>query len=58
MPTYDYACKTCENRVSIMLSIKENPKAPVCIECKAEMPREYGVQAVTFKGTGWASKEK
>lgn len=57
MPTYDYSCKTCNAEVSFMVSISEELEAPICVECKAEMTREYGLRGVTFKGSGWASKE-
>jgi putative FmdB family regulatory protein len=58
MPTYDYACKTCQAEVSFMVSINDNIEPPICVECKAEMIRSYGLRGVTFKGNGWASKEK
>lgn len=58
MPSYDYKCKSCDNAVSVHVSIKDTPEVPVCVDCKAEMVRSFGVQAVQFKGTGWASKTK
>jgi putative FmdB family regulatory protein len=58
MPSYDYKCKSCDNTVSLVVSIKDDPQTPVCVDCKAEMVRSYGIQAVQFKGSGWASKTK
>ena len=58
MPSYDYKCKTCDNTTTLIIGIKEQAQTPICANCKAEMVRSYGIAAVKFKGSGWASKEK
>lgn len=58
MPSYDYFCKGCDNTTTLVVGIKEELKAPICIDCKAEMVRSFGVTAIKFNGSGWASKEK
>jgi putative FmdB family regulatory protein len=55
MPNYDYKCRTCENKATIMTSIKDEIKLPICAACKAEMVRDYGVLGVSFKGGGFYS---
>lgn len=56
MPSYDFKCSKCESVETVVFGIKEELIAPKC--CKAAMTRQYGLQAVQFKGSGWASKEK
>ena len=53
MPTYLYECKDCEQKVSVSRAITDQEIPPVCIECAKPMLKQYGLTAVTFKGTGW-----
>lgn len=53
MPTYLYQCKDCEQRVSVSRAITDQEVPPVCIECAKPMLKQYGLNAVTFKGSGW-----
>jgi len=57
MPSYDYACKTCESTITIVNAIQNKRPTPKCLACQVDMVREYGVVAVTFKGLGFASNE-
>ena len=58
MPTYDYKCRDCTFTVSVATSITEELKTPICVKCKAELVRDYGLQAVTFKGQGFYTTDK
>jgi predicted nucleic acid-binding Zn ribbon protein len=40
-----------------MAGFKEEPK-PKCPNCAGEMNKVFSSPPVTFKGSGWASKEK
>ena len=55
MPSYDYKCRTCDSRVSIVTGIDKPLEVPICSACKAEMVRDYGILAVKFKGKGFYS---
>ena len=57
MPAYDYRCKTCDNNVTIVTSIKETIETPACAKCAELMVRQYSVGAVTFKGPGFYSND-
>jgi putative FmdB family regulatory protein len=58
MPTYDFTCMTCEDRVSIVQGIDATLHIPICAKCAHKMVRSFSLSAVTFNGSGWASKEK
>jgi putative FmdB family regulatory protein len=54
MPAYEYKCKDCGITITIVRGIKDEEHKPVCISCKAVMPRVYeSAPAVTFLGIGW-----
>lgn len=37
MPTYEYVCKECNNRFTLILSIREYEKLlPACPKCKSK----------------------
>ena len=57
MPTYDYACPKCDDKRTVTLSIKDTEVKQVC-KCGEQMARRYGVAAVQFKGSGFASTDK
>ena len=58
MPSYYFLCRNCDATVTVTISIKDELKTPLCAQCKAAMVRDYGVGAIKFNGSGWASKEK
>jgi putative FmdB family regulatory protein len=53
MPIYDYKCKTCDLRMSVIRKINEPDITPVCANCLKDLIRVYDTPAVSFKGTGW-----
>jgi putative FmdB family regulatory protein len=58
MPIYDYKCNTCELNMSVIRKIDEPERTPLCVNCVKDLVRVYDSPGVTFKGTGWAAKEK
>ena len=59
MPIYDYKCKTCDLKMSVIRKIDEPERTPLCANCVKDLVRVYdSPPAVTFKGNGWAAKEK
>ena len=57
MPTYEFKCERCEERQTIHAGIREEVK-PLCTTCEKPLKRIFASPPVTFKGSGWASKEK
>ena len=58
MPMYDYKCQTCELKMVVSRGINEAERAPVCVNCVKDLVRVYdSAPAISFKGSGWASKE-
>lgn len=55
MPSYDYKCGSCENRVTIVAGIKKDHQVPVCVNCKSPMKREYASPPVKFIGKDFYS---
>jgi len=59
MPTYEYRCNRCNTVKAVTVSIKNPaPEQEQCDGCSGVMQRQFGLAAVTFKGTGWASTDK
>ncbi len=53
MPTYEYKCPSCQDKINVMHSIGKTPFIG-CVECKTQM--EIGIGggiAVHFKGSGF-----
>lgn len=58
MPTYDYKCRDCDATATLITSIREELKTPICSNCKLDMVRDYGSPAIGFKGSGFYSTDK
>lgn len=58
MPIYLYECKRCTQQTSVARGIKETETIPTCIQCAKPMVRHYGLVGVSFKGSGFYSKDK
>lgn len=56
MPNYLYIC-VCGYSQEISHSMVEK-LTPLCVDCGKNMNRKPQLGAVTFKGDGWAGKEK
>ena len=58
MPIYDYRCSSCNANMNITRSILEKEKVPTCATCNLPFIRVYSSVGVTFKGSGFYSKDK
>ena len=58
MPTYEYTCIPCDAIKKVTRGINDNSDSVLCDSCEQEMKRVYSVGAVTFKGSGFYSKDK
>jgi putative FmdB family regulatory protein len=57
MPTYEFACRTCGQTVSVTASM-EGIKTPKCLACQKDMIRDYSFGAIKFVGNGFYSRDK
>jgi putative FmdB family regulatory protein len=58
MPTYDYKCGDCDNTATLITSIREEIKIPICAKCKHDMVRDYGSPSISFTGSGFYTTDK
>jgi putative FmdB family regulatory protein len=52
MPTYSYACKSCEHAFDVQQAISDEALTK-CPKCGGELRKVFGQVGVTFKGTGF-----
>lgn len=52
MPTYSYACTSCDNAFDIVQSMSEDSLTE-CPECKGRLRKLYNNVGVVFKGSGF-----
>ena len=52
MPTYEYACKSCEEHIDVVQSFGDAPLT-VCPACGGELRKVFGAVGVVFKGSGF-----
>ncbi len=56
MPTYDYECRNCGNRVEVLHGV--NASGPTaCERCGGPMRKLLSTPNIVFKGSGWAKKD-
>lgn len=58
MPAYEYECQSCDKSVTVVRSINDPEKKPVCVGCGQVMVRDYKVTGVSFKGNGWGKQAR
>lgn len=58
MPTYDYKCPKCEMKMTVIRTLKEEERKPICVNDAIELVRDYGSPVVRFKGTGFYKNDK
>lgn len=57
MPTYEYACKSCDHRFEIVQSFAEDALT-TCPDCEQDALRKvYNAAGIIFKGDGWHIKD-
>lgn len=56
MPIYEYACRSCGNRLEEMQPMGAGPPGS-CPECGGELRRAYGRVGVRFSGWGFSKTD-
>ncbi len=52
MPTYEYECQTCHQRVEAVQRFSD-PALTVCVHCGGELRKVFSAVGVVFKGSGF-----
>ena len=52
MPTYSYACTSCDHRFDMQQGFADDPLTE-CPECSARLRKLFGSVGVVFKGSGF-----
>jgi putative FmdB family regulatory protein len=52
MPTYEYACTECGNRIEVVQSISEAPLT-TCTVCGGTLRKVFSPVGIVFKGSGF-----
>jgi putative FmdB family regulatory protein len=52
LPTYEYACKDCGERLEVHQSFSDTPLTE-CPACHGSLRKVFGNIAITFKGSGF-----
>ena len=52
MPTYEYKCRSCGQRVEVWQPFSADPLRE-CEECGGELGKVFGNIGITFKGSGF-----
>jgi putative FmdB family regulatory protein len=57
VPTYDYVCTECGQRMEVVHGIHEQGPT-TCPVCGGRVRKAVAAPAVHFKGSGWAKKDR
>jgi putative FmdB family regulatory protein len=52
MPTYEYVCRNCGNRLEVVQSFHDDALT-VCPSCSGELKKVFGSVGIVFKGSGF-----
>jgi putative FmdB family regulatory protein len=52
MPTYEYACTECGNRIEVVQSISDAPLT-TCTVCGGQLRKIFSPVGIVFKGSGF-----
>jgi putative FmdB family regulatory protein len=52
MPTYEYECQTCHERVEAVQKFTD-PSLTVCPNCGGELRKVFSAVGIVFKGSGF-----
>jgi putative FmdB family regulatory protein len=52
MPTYEYACTECGNRIEVVQSISD-PPLTTCTVCGGQLRKVFSPVGIVFKGSGF-----
>jgi putative FmdB family regulatory protein len=56
MPTYEYACRACEEHLEVVQSFSDDPLTE-CPSCGGELRKVFSAAGLIFKGSGWHIKD-
>ncbi len=56
MPTYEYACRSCQEHFEVVQSFKDDPLTD-CPSCAGELRKVFSAAGIIFKGSGWHIKD-
>lgn len=56
MPTYEYACRSCQEHFEVVQSFKDDPLT-ACPSCPGELRKVFSAAGIIFKGSGWHIKD-
>ena len=56
MPTYEYLCRSCGERLEVVQSFSDN-SLTVCDACGGELRKVFSAAGLIFKGSGWHVKD-
>jgi len=56
MPTYEYLCRTCGERLEVVQSFSD-AALTVCGACGGELRKVFSAAGLIFKGSGWHIKD-
>ena len=54
---YQYKCNACNTQVEVERSIRDEERAPICMDCHGTMSRVWNSPAITFNGAGFYSTD-
>ncbi len=52
MPTYQYACTACDERLEVVQKFTDDPLT-VCTSCNGKLRKVYSAVGIVFKGSGF-----
>ena len=52
MPTYEYACRSCGERLEVSQSFSDEPLR-TCPACGGELRKVFGAIGIAYKGSGF-----
>jgi putative FmdB family regulatory protein len=53
MPTYEYKCPKCAMTMTVIRSLKEKERKPICVNDAQELTRVFDAPPIQFRGKGW-----
>jgi len=56
MPTYEYLCRSCGDRIEVVQSFSDDALT-VCDACGGELRKVFSAAGLIFKGSGWHVKD-
>lgn len=57
MPMYEYICKDCNTKTTVLTDIYDDPSKPICEKCGNSMERQMGTPAFRLNGKGFYSTD-